>query len=103
MSTVCRCCLVEGPSMKNLFSFRIKCKNGESEDLTLGDAYNLSTDLKLSQDSSLPIGICVNCEEKLIAAYKFRIQCRTANTMLSLRCSEIDGLFFFEISLKKRR
>lgn len=90
MSTVCRCCLIEGPSMKNLFSFRIKCKTGETEDLTLADAYNLTTNLKLIQESELPINICLNCEEKLVAAYKFRIQCQTANTMLNLRCSEVD-------------
>lgn len=90
MSTVCRCCLIEGPSMKNLFSFRIKCKTGETEDLSLADAYNLSTNLKLIQETKLPNNICLNCEEKLIAAYKFRIQCQTANTMLNLRCSEVN-------------
>lgn len=93
MSKVCRCCLIESTSMKNLFSFRIKCKNGE-EDVSFAEAYNLNTNLSISKDSKLPIEICSNCEEKLIVSYKFRIQCRTANKMLSLRSSDVDGLFF---------
>lgn len=92
MSTVCRCCLVKGNSMKNLFSYLIEGNNSATE-FYLADAYNLSTNLNLRKDSKQPMDICVDCEEKLIGAYKFRIQCLEANTVLSkLHVSEFSEI-----------
>lgn len=99
MSQVCRCCLSEGLSMKNLFSFGVGFNNGKDDFLTFAAVYNLSTNLNLCKESKLPINICLSCEVKLIASYKFRIQCRNANENLKKiqNCSsEVKGEDFWD-------
>jgi Zinc-finger associated domain (zf-AD) len=77
--SVCRCCLAEKRSMKDMADVM---QVAEKQETTILCCYFTCSGIDLSQTQPESNNICKPCERKLINAYEFRELCQESNRVL---------------------
>lgn len=85
---VCRGCLTESYSLKNIFSLKIEIDYVHN--LNFSDCFQVCTDISIEKSDNLPQTICDQCIESLVAAYKYRTQCKKSD--LKLRSKTVNNV-----------
>lgn len=82
---ICRGCLIESNDLKNIFSLKIEIDYVHN--LNFSDCFKICTDILIEKTDKLPQRICDKCIESLVAAYKYRTQCKRSDLKLRSKTS----------------
>lgn len=77
---ICRGCLIESNDLKNIFSLKIEIDY--IHNLNFSDCFKICTDILIEKSDKLPQKMCDMCIESLVAAYKYRTQCKKSDLKL---------------------
>ncbi|KAJ8960776.1 hypothetical protein NQ318_020070 [Aromia moschata] len=82
---ICRCCMGESENMHNLFENKPDIESSFS--VLLSEMLIACASVEVLFRDGLPYNLCDSCKDKLLNAYKFRLQCQKSNSALRELCN----------------